>query len=295
MIKSIKKHILPFLVVLCMFFGCIPEDVLTNVEPAQSKLVISSQIVPGDIMLVIVSRSFSALEGNEDTLSQDFLNKILVSDARVTISWDDKVEILEPLGDVAGLYTSTIELDENASELRLDVFDPLTNDSVYAITSILPRVDLDSARFTEEINSREDTTQLIYYSFADAQDKGNWYVLNAFGPNDFINDFVDNPFEVINGNAGVFFERLVSDQTFDSTHFEQEVRFFVDEIQSDSVVLFFSNISEGYFRFLDARQRTGGIISSASSEPINFPTNVIGGLGYFNAHNPSIILVEKER
>ena len=56
----------------------------------------------------------------------------------------------------------------------------------------------------------------------------------------------------------------------------------------DTAVVMFSNISEEYFRFLDARARGGNIISSVTGEPINHPTNVQGGYGYFNTHNPSI-------
>jgi hypothetical protein len=180
----------------------------------------------------------------------------------------------------------------DVTELRLDVYDPLTNDSVYAITEILPRISLDSVFYTEEIEER-DTTQIIYFSFADPQQNDNWYVFQAFDPTTYVDGFTNNPFELINGTNGVVFESLISDQVFDSTHYVGEAKFFEERIKSDTVAFFFSNISEEYFRFLDARQRTGSIISSAGNEPINHPTNVIGGLGYFNANNPSVVFVIK--
>lgn len=287
-----NKNIFLWLTTAVLFYSCIPEDILTNVDPAESKLVISSQIIPGNVMLVIVTRSFSALAGNEDSLSQNFLNSILVRDAKVVISWNDKVETLDPIDGADGLYLSNAQLDLDATELRLDVYDPLTNDSVYAITEILPRISLDSVLYAEEIEE-SDTTQSIYFSFADPQQRDNWYVFQAFDPATYVDGFTNNPFELINGMNGVVFEDLISDQVFDSTHYVGEAKFFEERIKSDTVAFFFSNISEEYFRFLDARQRTGSIISSAGNEPINHPTNVIGGLGYFNANNPSVVFVIK--
>jgi len=289
---KVTRHVLTILISFTLLYSCIPEDILTNVDPAESKLVISSQIIPGNVMLVIVTRSFSALEGNDDSLSQDFLNSILVRDAKVVISWDDKEEILDPIDGANGFYLSDGQLDLDATELRLDVYDPLTNDSVYAITEILPRISLDSVLYAEEIDER-DTTQTIYFSFGDPQESDNWYVFQAFDPASYIDGFNNNPFNLINGTNGVFFESLISDQIFDSTHYVGEAKFFEERIKSDTVAFFFSNISEEYFRFLDARQRTGSIISSAGNEPINHPTNVIGGLGYFNANNPSVVFVIK--
>lgn len=294
--KKLLKHLLPIVSILSVIVCCTPEDLLIEVQPAERQLAISSQIVPGRYMFVTVTRSFSALEGNEDTLSDEFLNTILVDRALVRISWETGETTLEQLEDVPGFYASTEPLDSNAVELRLDVYDSLTGISVYAETQILPQIKLDSMRFIEEIVD-EDTVQQVYFGFNEPSETDNWYVLNAFDPVEYAESLENNPFTYIDGSVDAFIDRLITDQTFDTTYYQRTHEYhgkFDNLISSDTVVLFFSNISEEYFRFLDARRRTGGIISSATSEPINHPTNVVGGLGFFNAHWPSVALVPKE-
>lgn len=284
------SYLIPILLFLSA--GCIPDNLGIEVAEAESKLVISSQVIPGNTMVVIVSRSFSALEGN-DSLSTDLLDDILVEDAQVTITWETGSTLLTPLEDAAGIYISEEVLPEEARMLRLDVLDLSTGQEVYAETELLPAIQLDSISFTEVIEDN-DTTQSIYYRFEDPEETENWYVINVFDAQEFIEDYTENPLAILDGNAGVVFETLITDQTLSSNLFEDEETLF-DITESETLSFFFANISEGYFRFLDAQRRSGGIISSAASEPVNFPTNVVGGLGYFNAHNPRIAIVSKNQ
>ncbi|MFY0651729.1 MAG: DUF4249 domain-containing protein [Cyclobacteriaceae bacterium] len=283
-----------FFITLSSLFilSCEPQELLIEVSPAEPKIVISSQIIPGDIMIVFVTRSFSALEGNEDTLSADFIDKIVVENAEVTLTFDGNKEILEPIEDVAGIYISNANLNFGNAEIRLDVLDPLTGESVHALTQAIPRISPDSVAFLEEVIDA-DTLHSIYFSFTDPPES-NWFVLNAFDPGGFVESLSNNPLGFIGENNGTFHEELISDQLFDESVFEKTIK-LEEPIHSDTIAFLFSNISEGYFRFLDSRQRTGGIISSATSEPINHPTNVVGGLGYFNAQNPSVKIVPKSK
>ena len=278
---------------LCLGLNsCIPEPLLIEVAPAESQLVVASQILPGDVMVVFLTRSFSALEGNDDSLSSDFLDKIIVENADVSISFGGQTELLSPIDDVAGVYLSDSDLDFEDAEIRLDVFDPSTNQRVHATTTVLPQITPDSVAFIEEVVGG-DTTQSLYYSFTDPTETSNWYVINGFDPEAFASALEDNPLSFVGGDNGTFYEELISDQEFTDPIYEQLVE-LEDVVQSDTIAVLFSNISEGYFRFLDARQRTGGIIASATSEPINFPSNIVGGLGYFNAQLPSVLIAIKE-
>ena len=53
-------------------------------------------------------------------------------------------------------------------------------------------------------------------------------------------------------------------------------------------LILLSNISEGYYQFLKSRERSGNLLSDITNEPVNYPSNVNNGLGYFNTHYPSI-------
>lgn len=288
----IVSKVLKFLTLAVVLYACNPEDVLISVEPAPSKLVVASQILPGDFVGVLVTRSFSALEGNEDTLSTDFLNRILVRNAEVNIESNGQIFPLPPSDDIDGLYVTDTAIDLNADSLHLTVVDIEMDLSVRASTPVLEQIAPDTIRFVETVVD-EDTTHTLIFSFTDPPTP-NWYAVNLFDPISFADGLTNNPFSFVGGNNGLFYEDLISDQQFEVPMFSDTVK--LDSlIRSDTVAFLFSNVSEGYFRFLDSRQRTGGIIASATSEPINHPTNVSDGFGYFNAHRPSIDLVIKER
>lgn len=268
-------------------YSCLPENLLIEVEPAESKLVVSSINIDTLGIAVFITRSFSALEGNEDSLSADFVNTIVVSDADVSLTiGSNKIE-LDYIEDVPGIYF-TAELPELGQEtIRLDVFDPMTKQRVYAETHAPSPISLDTAGLIEEIVD-EDTIQHLFYSFTDPE-ADNWYSLNVFDPIRFADEVGDNIFSLNGGNTGVIYERLLSDQVLSESTYSDTIR--IGPIASDTIAFFFTHVSEGYFRFLDVRQRFGGILSD--SEPVNFPTNVIGGLGYFTVNYPRIKIVGK--
>ncbi|MEM7374422.1 MAG: DUF4249 family protein [Bacteroidota bacterium] len=283
-----------FLISICLLASaCLPEDLLIDVAPAQPQLVIASQTLPGDILLVFVSRSFSALEGNEDSLSTAFAEGILVDSALVSISINGMIDTLTSLEDVPGVFVSQFNLPIDEGEIRLDVFDSLTGQSVHASTFALPQISPDTVRFLEDI-TQADTSHWIHYAFRDSQEIDNWYVINVFDPVVYAASFQENPLGLVGGDEWVFYEELISDQILTGEKVENTVM-LDSRVLSDTVAFFMANVSEGYFRFLDARQRSNGLIASATSEPINFPSNVVGGLGYFAVQRPSIRLVPKSQ
>ena len=285
----IKKGIIVVLLAAGLI-SCLPENLLIEVEPAGSQLVISSINIDTLGLAVFVTRSFSALEGNEDSLSQDFINQIVVSDADATLTIGSDVIELESIEDVPGIYFATQLSVADDQVIRLDVFDPKTGMSVYAETTVVPAVSLDTAGFFEEIID-DDTIQNLFYSYTDPS-SDNWYSLNVFDPFRFADEVGENIFSLNGGNSGVIYERLTSDKELNDPVYSDTIRLF-EPIASDTIAFFFSNITEGYFRFLDVRQRFGGILSD--SEPVNFPTNVVGGLGYFTFNRPQVKIVGKVR
>jgi hypothetical protein len=48
-----------------MLFGCVPKPIDIDVKAADPKLVLASQVIPNQIMIVSLTRSFSALKDKE--------------------------------------------------------------------------------------------------------------------------------------------------------------------------------------------------------------------------------------
>ena len=55
----------------------------------------------------------------------------------------------------------------------------------------------------------------------------------------------------------------------------------------DSIAVILSHVTKGYFEFLNAFKKSGALINQLTGEPINYPTNVNNGYGYFNAYFPT--------
>ncbi|MGQ0828591.1 MAG: DUF4249 family protein, partial [Bacteroidota bacterium] len=55
---------------------------------------------------------------------------------------------------------------------------------------------------------------------------------------------------------------------------------------SDTIAVELAHISKGYYEFLTAYKRSSKLINQLTGEPINYPSNVQNGYGYFNAHYP---------
>ena len=49
-----------------------------------------------------------------------------------------------------------------------------------------------------------------------------------------------------------------------------------------------SNISPEYYKYLSIRNDNRYNLAGFASEPLNYPTNVQGGYGYFNLHVPDV-------
>jgi Domain of unknown function (DUF4249) len=61
--------------------------------------------------------------------------------------------------------------------------------------------------------------------------------------------------------------------------------------KNDTLVVALSNIPKDYYEFLSAYKRSGNLFTQLIGEPINLPTNVQGGYGYFAMIRPKLKLV----
>lgn len=283
---------------LLLVAGCELVDLPIAVTPAEPQLVIASAVGPEQTLLVTVSRSFSALSATDvDSLSSDFVSRLLVDSAGVFLSYEGVRDTLQPLFEVPGLYGGSFTFLGYDQLFTLTVVDARTGETVTATTPLLAPATLEAASLSETVEASGDTTTVLTYAFTDLPGE-SYYVLHAYNLppasrlDSLFADTTANPF--FPDEALVFYETLIADQSFDTPSIADTVRlpFFS---ANDTVAVTLSHISEGYYRFLQARRRTGGLVASLANEPVNHPTNVEGGRGFFTAHQPRAVLVEKQR
>jgi hypothetical protein len=264
------------------FSSCAPDPIDINLPQHQPKLVIFSQVIPEHYMIVGVSKSFSSLAGEADSLSRDStqLAGTIVEHALVTIRFGDKVETLEHVG--GGMYASTSIHQHYGQTYILYVKDSVSGLSCTATSQMLPLVDFDSIKPVVE-RKPEDTVITMNYSFTDVPGIDNFYMINLHVPT---KDSTLSYASLLNIKRKEPTMILLSDKMMKNGRYSVTLK--LDVSAKDTVAFTLSNISQEYFMFLSAYQKSGKIFNQITGEPINYPTNIVGGYGFFNTHNPAI-------
>ena len=137
--------------------------------------------------------------------------------------------------------------------------------------------DIDADLFYNGFN---DTLAQITYSLDDGRER-NFYMINVQEVER--EDFIEN---LLNPRA---FTVLLPDDEFNGQFFEERFRVFPRDYQpGDTIAVSLSNISEEYYEFMKLRIDNRFSIVELVSEPVNYPSNVLGGKGYFNLYLPDV-------
>lgn len=270
------KILFYFTALLIAFASCRLKPIDIKVDPAPSKLVAFTQVIPNNFMIVTLTKSFSALEGN----TTDSLQNLLVSGATVQIIFNNQTFNFYEQN--PGIYISYQPAFQVNEEYELIAW--YNGDTIHSTTKMLPQVN-----FTNVTPSVDKTTvdSLVYIdlSFADIASVDNWYLINIYKkqPTQSGAD-VNNYFA--NGDNTLAKSILVSDKEFNGTY---QNKFEVKDLyHKDSIVVTLSNINQDYFNYLGFRVGGGNVFNALNIEPVTYPTNIINGYGFFNTHFPDM-------
>ncbi len=143
--------------------SCQPKPLKVDLEQAETKLVISSQLIPNSVMIVTVSKSFAALDQTNEkdtTGGDDLLNQILVSNAQVTITYDGIEEPLFAIPNLNGFYASINVPQKLNVEYKLKVYDPETNLQITSTETMLKQIPFDSVSASKGIDTSSNNILL---------------------------------------------------------------------------------------------------------------------------------------
>lgn len=259
--------------------SCLPDPLeVSGVPVAPTKIVVSSQLIPGQAVAVLLTRSIGALEASDDSDPTALLNQIIIEDASVTIRGNGNTYALSYLG--SGLYgAANVQLNAGLS-YTLDVTSPSTG-SVTATTEVKPLISFDEATADFYYVGR-DTLADISYQFTDPIGQ-NWYMVTGQRvTRRNLQSRLLNPRMTT---------KIFDDATFDGKVKQETFKVLFDEVsEGDTVMVTLSNVSQEYFRFMKLREDTRFGLVDFLGEPVNYPSNVQGGLGYFNLYTPDVRL-----
>ena len=263
--------------------SCLPDPLeVRGIPKVKPQIVVSTQIITDQSLVVLLTKSFGALDANEDSDPIEVLNQIAVNDAVVTITGPDKIDTLAFLGN--GIYGG-VQIDLLPSfEYKLDV-SSITLGKVSSTTTVLPEVDFEDIDARLYFDGFDDTLAEVSFVMKDLPEK-NWYVLNvAEVEEEGLEENLLNPRT---------FSRLLDDKEMNGTYGEV-FRVFPREFErGDTIAVYLSNISKEYFDFLKMRQDNRFSLVEFLGEPVNYPSNVEGGKGFFNLYIPDIEILVLE-
>ena len=274
------KKVLLFLITASLLFtACRPKNIDIDVKPADPKLVVFSHVIPNSIMLISLTKSFSALKPQEEAKLEDFL----VGGADVKVKFNGEEVSFYELE--FGIYASFETPTTAGIEYELTAIKD--NDTITAKSVMLEKTAFESV--TPIITkTAEDTSTAIKVNFTDNPSQDNWYIINVYKKDDASGDeSIDGVNFFGNGSNVLARTVLLSDKEIPGTY--EETLELNNVHHNDSIVVTLSNIDEKYYNYLNLRQEgSGNIFTSLNLEPVNYPTNVENGYGFFNTHHPDI-------
>lgn len=272
------RYAVYFLCCSLLLTACLPEPLdVKGLPVVKNQMVVSTQIIPDQSVVVLLTKTFGALDASGDSDALELLDQIAVNDATVNIIGPQGTYELLPLDH--GAYGGLIIPFEAGEEYELRVVSESLGE-VTAKTTVKPLINFDEIEAEMYNTGFDDTLAQITYRLLDPRDK-NWYMLNVQQiERDEITDDLLNP-----GS----FTRMLDDADFETSEFQETFRVFPrDFIPGDTIAVSLSNISKEYYDFINLRIDNRFSFIEYLSEPINYPSNVNGGKGFFNLYVPDV-------
>lgn len=276
-----RNPVAQFAIIFLSLASCIPDPLLMDEIPQlKPKIVVSTQMATNQTVAIFLTKSIGALDASDDTDIEQLLEQIVINDAQVVIYNDSFADTLLFTGN--GVYVSAAIDFEEGDEFKLSIESPSMG-KVSSITHVKGQVNFESIEGSI-YDTGYDTLAEIRYSFDDPAGR-NFYMVNVqritseAEPDDFLNPRI--------------FTSLMHDATFDQQTYFEELKVLGgrDFVPGDTLGVFLSNISEEYYDFMKVRLDSRYNFADFLGEPANYPTNVVGGLGYFNLYIPDLRIV----
>jgi hypothetical protein len=258
--------------------SCLPDPLeVKNIPTVKPEIVVSSQIIPGQGLLVLLTKTIGALDASNESDPQELISQIAVDDAEVVVEGRDGTYLLDSLGD--GLYGG-VAIPFVAGEQYTITIKSVSLGEVQATTTVLPQIQFESVDAILYYNNFNDTLAQVSYSLNDPSSP-NYYMINVQEVER--EDFIEN---LINPRA---FTALVDDKAFNGGTYKETFRVFPRDYQpGDTIAVSLSNISDEYYQFIKLRLDNRFSFVEFLGEPTNYPSNVIGGRGFFNLYLPDV-------
>lgn len=267
--------------VLAVLPGCNPEPLeIDGIGRPVPQIVVSSMILQDSTVCVILTRSVSAVEASGNMNYEELMAEVALNDARVEIRTGGKAFRLKLFRD--GIYQhKEIPLVEGE---RYELFAESRSMGEISASAIMqPFVSFDTVSATVVHFPVENYWLDTRFGWTDPGGK-NYYILSIQGASrKSLTERVVNPRATT---------RAIDDENFAGMPYQGDLLVTEKYFRfSDSIAFTLSNVSKEYFEYVQMRVENDLELVHYFAEPIEYPTNVAGGRGFFNMYYSDLRIV----
>lgn len=273
------------LVASLLFASCRPEPIEIEIPQEAGKPAISSVCLDPHTVSISASYTLSSLQNLQDTSAVANMARaqrdLLVDSGLVTITQEGGAP--QTLHMIAPGFFGRRDLNLVAGALyTLTVRDYRKGTFTTATTTFIQKPSVDTI-FPERLPGQTAGVKLTV-RLKDVQ-PGSYYFMSYRSGSDARD--VAAPLPLSASALQVYKSKqieLFSTANVNSGSLERS--FILDVKADDTLVVQIGRVDKAHYDYLDAYKRSGALINQLSGEPINLPTNIKTGFGFFSLFEP---------
>lgn len=270
-----RSFILPALLI---FASCEPKPLDIDVKQQPAAPAVSSAMTGDHSVVIAATYSFNSLIGLDDTLLDDHKipEELMIKDAVVTLAKDGgSADTLVPVSE--GIFRNNLSTPENGASYTLNIYDRQSKLLATARSTYFRQPNVLKLE-PVKIISQGDTAVRLHIKLGDVS-PGDYYMVSYSTRG----NRGKNP-----GNQGFFSSLaaynpkqlvLLGEGEIVNDGIDQTVT--IAAKANDTLLVHCCRIDKAYYNYLNTYKKAGSFINQFTGEPVNLPTNVTGGIGYF--------------
>lgn len=283
-----KSHII--IAALCtLIIACRKPAPLDITVPQSGKTIVVSSASPNSHTLIVAAgyTFHSALHADSVTDNQDALiSKYMIDSGSATLSYDGNTEL--PLYRITkGVFARNDLLLQPGKSYTLTVVDNKNNivtkgSATYmsppVVNHVTPVKTLRGTDTVVQLNFELDNIQPGEYYYVSYKTNSATKHTPGGTKKDIVHNFEPKKVLLYN-NKDAINNKLSKTITLSSAG-------------TDTIDVEIAKIDGGYYKYLDAYIKTGYLVNQLTGEPVNLPSNMSNGYGYFTMHSSKRVSVD---
>lgn len=265
--------------VACSFMACKPRPLEIRIPQAPPQITISAAVFDEHSVFVSAGYSLSSLESLKDTAATHtrIPQEAMLKDALLLLSENgaqpDTLYTVSP-----GLYGNRALHLHAGAAYRLEVLD--REGKVLAVAATTYQAGARVERMVPGIAyNPEDTIVSLSVKLGQVQ-ADDHYVVSYTTTRRARSEA--NPVSLDAAGLASFSPKQLSLYSYaDARDGAIEKSFAVDAREDDTLIVIAGKIDPAYFDYLTVYKKSGSLINQLTGEPVNMPTNIVTGLGFF--------------